>query len=265
MRAAQCTYGINGDNSGYCDEPCTSDVCKQLAAGCGMSTYDIMDGWSYDKGTGWSSSHDRDDDDDTKLAFDPPHLNASSHTSFPTHHARATDSDCSLDGIRKGVCSLCEVPAWCGDPNGPFWHIQSARDWVDAFGGSDGMPIVGGRQCKYPRWQRDKFIETVRLHSSEFKDGRFDGKEWQHMWNEVNLYVGPNDGGVQKVLSENIVGLLYVRNYGSGNDLWSLQRLQDHLSRMGKVVPIYALTTEPLHDIRWAHRPIRAHAIVCDD
>ena len=37
-----CHGGITGDNpSGYCDEPCTSETCKQLAAGCGMSTHDI--------------------------------------------------------------------------------------------------------------------------------------------------------------------------------------------------------------------------------
>ena len=92
----------------------------------------------------------------------------------------------------------------------------------------------------------------MRHHSAEFKAGRvarWGDVAWQHLWNEVNLYVGPNDGGVQRVLADNLLGLLYVRNYGNEQELSQLRQLRDHLSQFGKPVQIFALTTEPNHDI----------------
>ena len=67
------------------------------------------------------------------------------------------------------------------------------------------------------------------------------------------VYVGPNDGGVQQVLADNLVGLLYVRNYGNAEELAQLRRLRDHLSRFGAPVRIFAVTTEPNHEIQCAH------------
>merc|ERR1712196_428168 len=115
------------------------------------------------------------------------------------------------------------------------------------------MPIVGARQCKYRRSRRQQLIETVREHSMAFRDRRIAtccDEHWQHLWNEINLYVGPNDGGVQQVLSNNLVGLLYVRNYGNDRELQQLRQLRDHLSTLGKRVDIFAVTTEPNHEIK---------------
>eukprot|EP00966_Prymnesium_polylepis_P076309 1768553-Prymnesium_polylepis.1 len=72
------------------------------------------------------------------------------------------------------------------------------------------------------------------------------------LWNEVNMYVGPNDDA-PAVMFRNIVGLVFIRG-GGDEDAWNsegtdwdrtrLRQIRDHWRSMGTEVPIFELSME---------------------
>lgn len=218
-------WGMPETDSGYCNTVDLGDDvgvgcaagdenCKHLAAACGVSLYDV-------------AGHDG---------------------------SRLDESDlCSRDEVISGSCDLCTRPVWCFDEAqqardghsawGMSGQIRTPRDWMDEFAGDDHAgKSVGARQCMWKRSQRELFIDTMRLHFTEFKNGEFWSK---NLWNEVSVYVGPNDGGASQILTRDLVGLLFVRGLGTDWELQQLRRIADHFRTLGKELPIYTLTTEP--------------------
>ena len=63
--------------------------------------------------------------------------------------------------------------------------------------------------------------------------------------NEVNMYVGEGDRGIQKALMKNLLGLVYDKTNGIPSDLAALYRLADKLRSLGKDVPIFEFESEP--------------------
>ena len=56
---------------------------------------------------------------------------------------------------KKGIQELHQQMLGHGEPPG-----KARTPLLGLEEGKDGMPGVGGRQCKYPREQRAEFIET---------------------------------------------------------------------------------------------------------
>ena len=66
------------------------------------------------------------------------------------------------------------------------------------------------------------------------------------------MYVGPGDGDAAGVLFRDLLGLLYVRTFGNRNDLDTLIQLSNHLSALGKRLPVYALSVEKARELlKW--------------
>eukprot|EP00966_Prymnesium_polylepis_P108735 2517414-Prymnesium_polylepis.2 len=137
-------------------------------------------------------------------------------------------------------------PLWCDDPSPFGYHgsISNAEDWMRKFYHQDGPPFVheqGVRQCKWKRSQKDKFIDTMRAHYIQRK---WEGlNEWYFgtLWNEVNLYVGPGDGGVEQIMWDSLIGLVFVRNTGNADDLGNMRELAAHIKTLGRDVPMFAI------------------------
>jgi len=95
-------------DSGYCDAACAEPdvdsqlLCKQLAAGCGANTLEILQG-------------------DTRWPYKP----------YPV----GTGS-CSAEELKGGGCALCQQPQWCDDPQSDGFGYGSARtphEWIAKF------------------------------------------------------------------------------------------------------------------------------------
>ena len=217
-------------DSGYCAAACSSSSgeadarCKQLAAGCGVNTI--------------SARFDR----------------------FPGQVA------CTEQEIRGGHCRLCERPQWCIDPGSAGFanggHIDTPEQWLDTFYRVRDKRWIGSKQCKYKPDQREAWIETAHEYNRQ-RQAHADQKP-EGLENEVNLYVGPGDGGVEALLARSLAGLLFFRSTGQeGRDLPVLRQLRSHLSRvLGWQVPIFAVTNEPRGRLRhWDHsRPLNLRA-----
>jgi hypothetical protein len=53
-------------------------------------------------------------------------------------------------------------------------------------------------------------------------------------------------GALARDLFDNLLGLLYVRNLDSGDDLGALRGLAAHWRALGRRVPIFAVNSEPV-------------------
>jgi hypothetical protein len=194
---------------------CSSALCRQLAAGCGPSLYDLAGaangGWGHTN-TDWGSGA------------------------------------CDADALRHGRCDACHRPYWCDDEDdgsadvadhgldsvtirggwsaanatntslntsnqvggppdrdGYSGRVTTPQAWVDAFGGTDGGYAGGTRQCKFKPSQRPLFVESVRqrfrrqLERAHPLDAR--------PWNEVNAFVD-RQGHLSRALWDNLIGLM---------------------------------------------------------
>ena len=164
-------------------------------------------------------------------------------------------AQCSEQEIRDGRCRMCERPQWCADPGSAGFafggHADTPEKWLELF---FHKPFPGTRQCKYKPSQKEAWIETAREYN---RRRQTDTDNEPALENEVNLYVGPGDGGVEAALAKHFVGLLFFRTSTGqqARDLGVLRRLRDHLSgSLGWQVPIYAVTNEPPGQLRhWNH------------
>lgn len=66
------------------------------------------------------------------------------------------------------------------------------------------------------------------------------------------MYVDPEDHKAARVMFDNLVGLMYIRNFGDADDLNQLIRLSDHFAALGRPLPVYALTVENARELtKW--------------
>ena len=212
-------------DSGYCGAPCGThdDNCRQLAAACGPSVWDLAG-----------------------------RANEGSLAGLPL---RPQDEwgrhECNVQQISRGKCELCKQPLWCesykgGDGKG----ITRPHQWIDAFWRRDAGAAFGSRQCKFRPNQTDLFIDTMRLRHTKRRhlptDWRGIHYDNANPWNEVNMYVHPGDHAQQELMFRNLIGLLYLRTSGNDDDLANVRRLHEHWRQLGRDVPMFAVNAEPL-------------------
>jgi hypothetical protein len=156
---------------------------------------------------------------------------------------------CSEEEIRTGQCHLCQRPQWCDDPDSAgvaFGVVDTTDKWMHFFFGT-GYPAT--RQCKYKRTQKDSFVATAREYN---RRRQIQTDHEIAIENEVNFYVGPDDGGAEAALMDNLLGLVYLRTSGNGGDPSILSNLRRHLRRLGmRHLPIYAITNEKEGENGW--------------
>lgn len=161
---------------------------------------------------------------------------------------------CSESAIAHGQCNLCRHPLWCDDKNGFGFNgaIKTDDDWWNMFGNSDGGAYKGSRQCSWKPSQKQQFVATVRRRAIEQQRRGFD-IDAPGGWNEVNMYVGPNDNDAAGVMWSNLKGLMFVRgggdedpqnSFGTELDRTRLRQIRDHWRGYGVEVPIFELTME---------------------
>mmetsp|Transcript_17218 Transcript_17218/g.36450 ORF Transcript_17218/g.36450 Transcript_17218/m.36450 type:complete len:553 (-) Transcript_17218:142-1800(-) len=196
--------------SEYCQLPCPKDdsVCRQLAAGCGVSVFDAVDA---------------------------------------LHDAVWGPQTCSREEIATGMCDLCMQPMWCHDPSPFGWAgaIESSIEWMHEFAGNDGdARALGIRQCVWKPNQLGKFQESVAALHQAYQAGSIAPGE-HNLWNEVNVYADPDDHEQQRAFARAIAGFVVFRNLGFGkDDVNKYRQMKQHLATLGVDVPIYQVTVE---------------------
>mmetsp|Transcript_38490 Transcript_38490/g.90029 ORF Transcript_38490/g.90029 Transcript_38490/m.90029 type:complete len:128 (-) Transcript_38490:391-774(-) len=93
--------------------------------------------------------------------------------------------------------------------------------------------------CKWRRGERRTF--EAALHAYQRHLQQYGQEVWE---SEVDMYVGPGDGGTARALLRHLSALLYDRTVGSALDLRELRRLQQHLRQLGLDVPIVEISME---------------------
>ena len=216
-------------DSGYCGAPCGDhdNTCKQLAAGCGASVWDIA-GRSNEGG---------------RVA-----LGLRSWDEWG-------DQECSQEEISQGDCDLCKRPLWC-ESYRDDWNISTPQQWMDAFWQRDAGNALGARQCKWKPSQRDMFIATSRLRHTErlklpLEWGYTDGThfDYANTWNEVSIYAHPGDNRQKRLMFRNLIGILYLRTSGNDADLRNVRALHQHWKQLGQDVPMFAVSAEPMDEV----------------
>ena len=244
-----CPYwGYAGERSSYCsldeNNTCTTSTCKQLAAGCGINLYDLA---GQANGGDWNQ-------------------NVGEWGQTDWH-----EQSCNEWDVRSGNCALCTIPNWCNDPystivlNGtsrtigwaahPRGAIATPEDWIDEFFDKDGGHAFGARQCKWKPSQKEIFVATMRLRFAHRANLTIDerGRHFDHAntWNEVNMYVPPGDDKrFAQLMFDNLLGLVYVRNSGDDDELDQIQDLAAHWRKLGRDVPMFALTSEEIEKVK---------------
>ena len=232
--ARYCPFDLGQRQSqdAYCSGGhCAADDenCKQLAAGCGVSVW-----------AAWDESQ---------------------------WHA------CSETDILSGKCGMCKQPLWCdsgrNETFGWAGAIKDADAWWREFGYADGggngitnvgtglalhgaqawrqayrqhARFFGARQCVWKRSQKQQFVDTVRKVASVYTIEGYSRDE-PGMWNEVNMYYGPNDSETAEVMWRNLLGLVYIRG-GAPIDKARIFQLRDHFRQLGREVPVFELGME---------------------
>ena len=227
-----CPYdGFSAPDPPYCaigeDVACTTKRCKQLAAGCGVSLFDLAG-----KANGGDGS---------------PAVGIRTQTVW------GEDEACTQEEVSSGVCGLCEQPLWCDDPASTFgsWgSIRTPEEWVDEFFDQDGGRWYGARQCKWKPSQKQTFIDTIKLRFERRETVERDWRGIRHdhanAWNEVNFYVDHNDTQLAQLLWKNLVGIVFVRTAGSNDERIAVGDLAAHWRALGRDVPMYEVDAEEL-------------------
>lgn len=227
-----CPYNGFGQNYDlYCDEPCTDETCMQLAAGCGVSLFDLAG-----KANGGDGSH---------------RIGRSGQTQWNGHH-------CSKHQVASGSCGMCEQPYWCDDQSdathaafGPdAGRITTAVAWADEFYNRDGGTAYGARQCRWKRSQKDTFVASIReRYRRRKRDGlnqHSDNHDHMNQWNEVNMYVDTN-GQLAHTLWDSLLGLVFVRTAGNEYERQKMRELARHWRRLGHEIPTFEMSAEPVN------------------
>jgi len=206
---------ISTTDSGYCNGGhCADDeeTCKQLAAGCGVSTWAASDEGQW--------------------------------------------GQCTEESIGTGQCNMCTQPLWCDDGDNTFGYgsaIKTGQQWWDRFGYNDGgdnwggnggwtRQFFGAKQCLWKRDQKEQFRDSIRIAMRNYQEQGYSRSE-PGMWNEVNIYYGPDDHDTEAVMWRNLLGILYIRG-GNGDDEQNVGRLRDHWREHGSEVPLFIMNME---------------------
>ena len=210
-------------DSGYCGAPCSDNdhTCKQLAAGCGASVWDIA-GRANEGGRVGLRLRSWDE---------------------------WGDQECSQEDIWNGDCELCKRPLWC-ESYRDDWSINTSQQWMDAFWQRDGGVAYGGRQCKFKPSQKDMFIATSRLrHKERLKLPVGGYGDYASTWNEVSIYVKPGDNRQKRLMFRNLIGILHLRTSGTGRDLRNVRALHQHWKELGQDVPMFVVSAEEMEQV----------------
>ena len=108
----------------------------------------------------------------------------------------------------------------------------------------------GVRQCKWKRSQKQTFVDTMRAHYTQRQSEGLNDWFFGTLWNEVNLYVGPGDGGIEQTMWDSLIGLVFVRNTGNDDDLQRMRALAAHIKTLGRDVPMFAVSAG-LDCLKW--------------
>lgn len=136
----------------------------------------------------------------------------------------------------------CYSALWCSE-NG----VKSADTWIDWFAWGD----TGVRQCAWKPSEKNIWLEAMRKYYSASKKGDTDGNSMVCIENEVSVYMGEGDDGVQSALMDNLLGFFFDRHYGTEWEMQQLRAMQSKLASLGKSVPIIAVTPEHPKQLRW--------------
>ena len=151
-------------------------------------------------------------------------------------------NQCSNTSLMSGRCELCMHPLWCDDDSsfGYAGRIKTEKDWIDEF----LYDRTRARQCKFKPSQREQFIRTTTRYLEVMHERNLFGG-LPDVENEVNMYVGPGDGGTAAALMRSLVGLVYIRTQGKPSDLDFLKKLGLHMrTQLGLDVPLFGLSAE---------------------
>lgn len=207
----------------YCDyNACTSENCKQLAAGCGVSLYDV---------SGQANGGD-----------------GNSRVGNPKRTDWGGEA-CDAQRVQSGQCNMCRQPLWCNDDNAAWaWgagRIDSASKWMEEFFDADGGHALGARQCKWRRSEKQTFIESIRMRYEQ-RPQLWASDDHANDWNEVSFYVDP-EGGLARTMWDNLLGLVYVESAGNDYELQKLRELAAHWRQLGFDVPTFAMSAVVEH------------------
>jgi len=232
-----CPYGggFPHQESTYCGSaPCQTDTCKQLAAGCGVSLFDLAG-----KANGGDGSN---------------RVGRWGETSWAGH-------ECSQWQVRSGQCGACTLPYWCSDNStaaanhaatvgGLYGTINTPEQWVDAFYDRDGGRAYGARQCRWQRSQKEQFIDTMRLRMRQRVTTRWPFFDHANPWNEVNFYVD-EQGELGRTLWQSLLGLVWVRTAGNAWERRWMLELAANWRRLGHDVPTFEMSAEDVNGNIW--------------
>lgn len=231
-------YDFGTPNPPYCNaneaDGCGDDaLCKQLAAGCGVSLYD--------------------------LANQANGLDGRGHFGRPGNTDWGADA-CDEGQILRGECGLCKVPLWCDDEQtspGFKGTINTSTKWVEHFFDRDGGAHLGVRQCVWKPSQKQMFVETMnaRFKEREKLPRAWDGRRDEHanVWNEVSMYVKPNDRALAQLMWDNLLGVVFLRSVGTDDEEADIQELVSKWRDLGTDVPMFRLTAEDKNHVRLWH------------
>ena len=138
--------------------------------------------------------------------------------------------ECSSASVANDECEGCKQPFWCTDHG-----INRGDDWIDAYFYDEDKDF---RQCRWRPSELEQMIDA----SMEVYKRRWDFFYWGD-WNEVNVYVGPGNGGVHTTFFETLVALVVWRFEGADTleAVSQMKSLQRHLCALGKRVPIISV------------------------
>ena len=210
-----CPWNVDYNERVYCDEPCTTQTCRQLSAGCGISLFDMAGaangGWRVGRRgqTDWG------------------------------------DERCDQASVEAGTCNLCKEPVWCDDSSdfGFNGSIATPEDWMTEFFDNDGGRAYGSRQCKWKPSQKSQFVDTIKLRFTRRVDTPWPDQDHANPWNEVNFYVD-DEGRLEQAMWDSLVGLVYVRTAGNEYELTKMRELAAHWQTLGYDVPMFAMNAE---------------------
>ena len=164
---------------------------------------------------------------------------------------------CNEWDVKGGSCELCQRPAWCDDGGlkdprtGQYYSaygapIDSDERWLQAF--DHPWIWLQDRQCKFKNSQRDAFVARAHAHFAREKRTKAVLANLEHgevntehgfTWNEVNMYSGWGDGGLQASLMRNLIGLVDMQGDGG-----KLDALAHKFAQLGKHVPRFVMRTD---------------------
>lgn len=226
------------DPGGYCsfkaDGSCADDTCRALAAGCGVSLYDLAGEANCADGSQWCGR---------------PGV------------TQWGENACGETSVLTGQCDACKTPFWCDDNEtsfGSWGSIRTPNAWVDEFFDRDGGTHYGVRQCRFKPSQRDFFLRTMQQRFVLRQGLDLDWRGWHHdhanVWNEVNMYVEPNanprDDRLAETLYRSLLGIIYVRTAGTAEQLASIRELTEHWRGLGVDVPVFAVSAEEIERVQ---------------